>query len=59
MADMATKWRRLRAAVKAYDDALRAHGLLGTAWVQTDQLDRLWHAVLAAAELTQQPEKTS
>jgi hypothetical protein len=44
------QYQRLRAAVVAYDRALRAYGLLGQAWVEhSDELDRLWTAVLDAA----------
>lgn len=44
------QYQRLRAAVLAYDRALRAYGLLGQAWVEhSDELDRLWSAVLTAA----------
>ena len=46
------RYQRLRAAVEAYDRALRAYGLLGGAWVDhSDELDQLWANVLQAAEL--------
>ena len=51
-----TQWRRLCAAVDAYDRALRAYGVLGDAWVDhSDELDRLWAAVLDAAGLQPMP----
>jgi hypothetical protein len=51
-----SRFATLRRAVLAYDRALKAYGLLGTEWVDSDALDKLWHDVLAAAE---PPEDTS
>ena len=46
------QFERLRDAVKAYDQALRAYGLMGSAWIEhSDELDNLWNAVLRAAGL--------
>jgi len=53
MIDFEARYRRLRAAVLAYDRALRAYGLLGTAWVEhSETLERLYAEVLEAAEIT-------
>jgi hypothetical protein len=49
------RFATLRRAVLAYDRALKAYGLLGTEWVDSDALDQLWRDVLAAAE----PESTT
>lgn len=47
-----SQYATLRDAVRAYDRALKAYGLLGAAWVDhSDELDRLWTAVLRAAGL--------
>jgi len=52
MPDFNERYQRLRAAVQAYDRALRAYGLLGGPWVDhSDELDQLWANVLQAAEL--------
>ena len=58
------QYERLRAAVQTYDRALRTHGLLGESWVEDNKLDRLWAAVLTAADLdadkhSPRPEETS
>lgn len=49
------RFQRLRRAVKAYDRALAAYGLmseLGDQWVaDSNELDRLWAAVLEAADI--------
>lgn len=50
----AAQYTRLREAVLAYDRALRAYGLIGNAWVEhSNELDRLWAAVMAACEPAQ------
>lgn len=50
------RYQRLRAAVQAYDKALRAYGLLGTAWVEhSETLERLYAELLEAADLDGQP----
>ena len=52
------RYQRLRDAVDDYNRALRAYGLLGTAWIDhSDELDRLWAAVLEAAGLEPMPER--
>lgn len=51
------RFAALRRAVIAYDRALKAYGLLGTEWVDSDALDQLWRDVLAAAE--PEPENTA
>jgi hypothetical protein len=51
MTDFERKFYELQRAIQAYDRALRAYGLLGAAQVESDKLDRLWAAVLRAAEL--------
>lgn len=56
MANFEAKWRRLRAAVQAYDKALRAYGLLGTAWVEhSETLEQLYAEILEAADIDGQP----
>jgi hypothetical protein len=55
--DYQQRFLNLRDAVLAYDRALRAYGLLGSAWVEhSDELDTLWTAVLRAARaIEEQP----
>jgi hypothetical protein len=56
MIDFEARYRRLRAAVQAYDHALRAYGLLGTAWVEhSETLEQLYAELLKAADLDGQP----
>ena len=45
------QFNRLRNALLAYDRALRAYGLLGQQWTESDKLDRLWADVLEAADI--------
>ena len=57
MTNFEQRYQRLCAAVDAYDQALRAYGLLGSAWVEhSDELDRLWTEVLEAAGLPPMPK---
>ena len=46
------RYTRLRAAVVAYDKAIRAYGILGSQWVDdSEHLDALYKALLRAADI--------
>ena len=50
------QYQRLRRAVAAYAKALQAYGLMvgpdgSNQWIDSDQLDELWTAVMLAADL--------
>jgi len=49
--DWNIRYWTLRAALVAYDRALREHALAGEQWLDSSELDRLYAAVLQAADI--------